>query len=188
MSDMHRLQENLEFVRGAVTRGRVNVGSPALYFLWAAITGVGFSLPEILPEFAAYYWAGAILIGSGLSVWLGRRHTRMVGVVDRDVAHRQGMHWLASGVAISSVLVGVLIGRLRWDVALPPLVSATGLAYLLAGIHLHPPLRWVGVAFLVSGLALWGAPAAHVGIYAGVAIAGSLCVAGSIARRKLASG
>jgi hypothetical protein len=41
---------------------------------------------------------------------------------------------------------------------------------------------------LVSGLALWVAPAAHMGMYAGAAIAGSLCVAGGIARRKLALG
>ena len=188
MSELRDLNENLEFVRGAVARGRVQVGSPAIYFLWAAITGIGFSLPAIAPGLAWQFWVIAGLGGGALSIWLGQRYARSSGIVDRDLARRQGMHWLACGLAMAVILAGFLAGRLQWMVAMPLLVSVAGLAYLLAGIHFYPPLRWAGLLFLLSGMALWWVPGVHMGVFTGIAVASSLCVAGIAARRALRAG
>jgi hypothetical protein len=185
MSELRDLNENLEFVRSAVARARVQVGSPAIYFLWAAICGIGFSLPAIAPGIAWQYWVVAGLGGGGLSIWLGQRHAKASGIVDRELARRHGMHWLACGLAMAVILAGFLAGRLQWEVALPLLVSVSGLAYLLAGIHFYPPLCWAGGLLLVSGMVMWWVPGVHMAVFTGIAMALSLCVAGVTARRAL---
>ena len=188
MSELDQLNQNLDFVRGAVSRARVDVGSPAIYFLWAAIAGIGFSLPLFAPKLALAFWVLAVVGGGSITIWLGQRHARARGVVDRELARRQGLHWLGSGIAMGSVVVGVLAGRLEWVTTLPLLISLAGLAYLLAGIHLHPPLRWVGAIFLAASAVLWWVPGPYVGALTGAAVAIALGVAGLVALHTLREG
>jgi hypothetical protein len=185
MSELHQLNENLDFVRSAVSRARMDVGSPAIYFLWAVIVGIGFSLPLFAPEFASAFWMVAVVGGGAISIWLGQRHARARGVVDRELGRRQGQHWLASSIAMGSVVAGVFAGRLEWAATLPLLISLAGLAYVLAGVHLHPPLRWVGAIFLAASVALWWVPGPYVGVLTGAAVAFALGVGGLVALRSM---
>ena len=72
---------------------------PAIYFLWAAIVLVGFSLPQFAPALAGPFWLAAGIGGGLLSWWLGERDARRSGVMDVELGRRHGMHWILGGVA-----------------------------------------------------------------------------------------
>jgi hypothetical protein len=182
MTDIDNLKDDLAFVRAAIDRGRDDRGTAPSYFLWAAIIGVGFALADFAPRLAWPFWLVAGIGGGIASVWLGHRHGAQRGVQDPAVGRRHGAHWLLTGVAIAVPMTAIWLGRVPAPVAAPMVLATVGLGYSLAGIHLHPPLRWAGYALLAGAVVLlWPIPYAWTAT--GLTVALALALGGVTALR-----
>jgi hypothetical protein len=187
MTDMNNLKDDLAFVRAAIDRGRDDRGTAPSYFLWAAIIGIGFALPDFAPRAAWMFWIVAGLGGGLASVWLGYRYNARRGVQDPAVGRRHGLHWLLSGVAMAVPMAAIWLGRVPAPVAAPMVLSTVGLAYALAGIHLHPPLRWAGFALLGGSVVMLLWPTHYLWTATGLTVALALAIGGIAALRAPAA-
>jgi hypothetical protein len=179
---LDNLKDDLAFVRAAIDRGRDDRGTAPSYFLWAAIIGIGFALADFAPRLAWPFWLVAGIGGGIASVWLGHRYGARRGVQDPAVGRRHGAHWLLSGIAMAVPMAAIWLGRVPAPVAAPMVLSTVGLAYALAGVHLHPPLRWAGYALLAGAVVLlWPIPYAWTAT--GLTVALALALGGITALR-----
>jgi hypothetical protein len=184
---LEHLKDDLAFVRAAVDRGRDDRGTAPSYFLWAVIIGIGFSLPQFWPQAAWAFWLVAGIGGGIASVWLGRRYGLQRGVTDPAAGRRHGLHWLLSGIAVSVPMAAIWLGKVPAPVAAPMVLATIGLGYALAGVHLHPPLRWAGFALLAGAVVMLLWPARHVWTVTGLTVALALVVGGIVALRSPAA-
>jgi hypothetical protein len=127
------------------------------------------------------------VLGGIASVWLGHRYAQQRGVQDPAVGRRHGAHWLLTGVAIAVPMTAIWLGRVPAEVAAPMVLSTVGLGYALAGVHLHPPLRWAGFALLAGALVMLLWPSSHVWTATGLTVALALAVGGAVALRAPAA-
>jgi hypothetical protein len=149
MADLDRVSSDLEFVRAAVKRGAVEAGSPGTYFLWAAITLVGFALNDWRPQASGAYWMVAGPGGAVISYVLGGRWARRVGQASSEIGTLHAIHWAGFMAMILLLVPLVLTGQLT-HAGLPRVILLlVALAYLTAGNYLDRRLRWL--AFVVVG-------------------------------------
>lgn len=150
-----RASEDLEYVRRVVSRSEASGAPRAIWYLWAAIGAVGFSLMDFAPERVPLYWAVAAPAGFALSVWLGWRHGRTLGQVSWREGRAHVLHWAALLVGVF-LLVPLAAGGALPGATLPQailLIVAVG--YFLAGVHLYRPLLWIGLLMAAGYLALF---------------------------------
>jgi hypothetical protein len=93
------------------------------------------------------------------------------------------MHWLASGIAIGIAMLTIATGKVASETGAPLLLALVGQAYLLAGIHIHPPLRWSGAVMLASAAALVWLRIPYLWTGIGLAVAMALAAGGFAAQR-----
>lgn len=170
---------DLGYVREVVRRSERRGMSRTSLFLWAAISAAGFAIVDLAPERAGLYWLVAGIAGFVLSSWLGSRHARATGQESREVGMRHMLHWGGMGVAIFLLLFGAQ----GWDstpqASSHAILLIVALSYWLAGVHLVPALKWMGVVAGGAYLALAfldGFP--YPWTAAGIVIAAGLVVAG----------
>jgi hypothetical protein len=80
-------------------------------------------------------------------------------------------------------MTAIWLGRVPAPVAAPMVLSTVGLAYALAGVHLHPPLRWAGFALLAGAVVMLAWPMPHLWTATGLTVALALVVGGITALR-----
>lgn len=184
MADIEDLKRDLDFVSAAVHRGRRDLGTAPIYFLWAAIILVGFALPDFAPHWAMRFWVVAGIAGSLLSVWLGSRDAKLRGVNDAAKGWREGQHWLAVGVG-GAVLMWVLAsGRVPSREAAALLLLFIGVGYTLAGVHLHAPLRWPGLMMMAASLGVLLLDLPYLWTTTGVLVSTAMTIGGIAALRE----
>ncbi|SFK49956.1 hypothetical protein [Lysobacter sp. cf310] len=178
------LQSNLDYVARAVRHHERSPGVPAIYFLWALLVLIGFCLPDWAPRIAAPYWFFAGIGGGLLSVWLGMRHGRRNGVIDRESGRRYGYHWLVAGVAFLLTGLPIALGRVEIYAGVANFLLIGGTAYALAGVHLDRPILWSGLIMYVAYAAMMLFSPPYAWTFAGIATAASLTWAGMSALRR----
>lgn len=188
MTQTEQLQQDLDYVRTVVRHHEVDLGVPAIYFLWAAVILVGFALPDLAPRLAGRYWVLAGIGGGLLSWWLGARDAKRSGFNDAALGRRHGAHWLLTGLAFLLSALPLITGRGDPAAAVGNFLLITGLSYALAGVHLNRPMLWSGLVMLFSYglLQLFSPP--YTWTITGIVIALSLAWAGVSAQRARASG
>lgn len=150
MTDVNKLQSDLDYISSAVRADATAGGIPALYFLWALLIAVGFSLPDFAPRLAGIYWLVAG-IGGGLFSWyLGARESRRQGIKDCRLGLRYGLHWSLAGAAFLLCFLPLMLGRVSPEMGGANFLLITGIAYGLAGVHLERPLLWCGIVMLLA--------------------------------------
>jgi hypothetical protein len=154
MTHTQKVGEDLGYVR-QVVRGAETGATPAgIYYLWAAIGLAGFALADFAPQHMAPYWAIAGPLGFVVSCWLGWRHGRVTGQESRAEGARYMLHWGGMGVAIALVLALTVSGSLSDEGVGQAIVLIVALSYWLAGVHLVPILKWVGLLAAIGYLAI----------------------------------
>lgn len=170
-----QLQADLGFVREAIERSRSPFSPPGIWYLWATITLVGFSMADFLPERVGLYWLVAVPVGIVCSMTLGIRHSRSVGQINRRAGRRMAFHWIGISVAmlLASMMVplGMMSGRTLGSIAL----LLTSLAYYLAAIHMDRRLLWVALLLALGYIAVLFL-AAYAWTLVGVVVAVALVV------------
>lgn len=159
MDHIEHLENDLHFVRRALsasTRG----GSPsALYFLWAGICLIGFALVDFRASWVPTYWSVAGPLGFVTSATLGWRHARRVGQASSAEGTRHALHWGGVLVAVALAVWLRSRGGLSPEHLHAVILLVLALGYFTGGLHLDRPLLWVGLVmaagFVVVTLGSW---------------------------------
>ena len=177
--------EDLRYVKRALERDERSPFPFSIALLWAVICGIGFPVNDLAPGRAGLFWSVAAPLGFVLSCWLGFRSSRRAGALDRRAGRRWAGHFGALLLAALAVLAGSAFGGLSGAEAGAAMVLLTGLTYLLAGVHLSPPLAWVGGLLLAGyplvfalGLTRWRWTAIGIATAAGLLVVSRLRPAG----------
>lgn len=177
MDHLERLHGDLSFVRDAVDASTQSKSPSALYFVWAVIVAIGFSLIDFGPDVVPEYWVVSGPAGFLISAYLGWRHARRVGQASSADGRRHLLHWGAVLLAIAlAVFLGVS-GALPLGTLNTVILLLLALGYFTAGLHLDRLFLPVGVLMAVGSMVV-----TFVSSYAwtglGIALAVSLTIAG----------
>ncbi len=183
MSPSDSIKQDLQYIANVVRHRDRSPGVPAIYFLWAFIVLVGFSLPDFAPQYAGIFWLFAGIGGGLLSWYLGSRDALKNGVIDAELGRRHGFHWLAGGVAFVGVALPVVVGRADMAAAANSFMLVAALLYTLAGVHLERPLLWSGLVMFAAYAVLVVYNPPHAWTVAGITTATSLLWAGISTQR-----
>jgi hypothetical protein len=182
MADLDRLQEDLGFVRSSVAKAGEHRSGPAVYFMWSVLTLAGFALVDIRPVWVGAYWMIAGPIGGIVSAYLGARHNARLGHINKDVGRRYAWHWGA--FFATTLLMGLMAGRgLSFEAFGSLMLLLLALSYFLAGIHIDPPLRWIGL-LAAGGYVAVLTRAPYAWSIAGLALAVAFVLSGVREARK----
>jgi hypothetical protein len=189
MVNENRLEEDLRYVRSAVARGEGSGNPAAIYFLWAAITLVGFALLDYGPNHSGLFWMFAGPIGGVISGVLGRRAARARGQASENGGRRHWMHWMAMVLAIFLLVPLTATGRIP-PTEMPRLVLLlVAFAYFTGGAYLDPRLRWIAGAVAVCYLMTLAQPQVpHLWTVTAVIVAGSFVACGLVTAAAQRSG
>ena len=177
MDHLERLEGDLSFVRGALDASAQSPSPSVLYFLWAVIVLVGFSLVDFRADLVPAYWAVAAPAGFVASAYLGWRHARRIGQASASGGRRHMLHW---GAVLVAVALAVLLGASR---AMPSgtlqtvILLLLSLGYFTAGLHLDRSFLWVGL-LMAAGSILVTVVSVYAWTAVGITLAVSLTVAG----------
>ena len=149
-----RVEEDLGYVRDLVSRSERDDTPRAIWYLWAAIGGVGFALIDFRPQSVGLFWAVAAPLGFVASMWLGWRHGRALGQESRREGRAHMLHWGGMGGAILLLVFFAARGHLAGEEIAQAILLVVALGYFLAGVHLARPLVWVGLLLAGSFLAV----------------------------------
>ena len=172
-------RRDLGYVRDVVRRSERRAMPGSILFLWAAIAAAGFTIVDLAPRLAGWYWLVASVAGFAASSWMGSRHARAAGQESRETGRRHLLHWGGMLVAIALVPVMAWRGNLDREGVGLVIILLVSLGYWLAGVHLSPSLRWMGGMAAAIYLALSfvdGFP--YPWTAAGLVLAGGLVMAG----------
>ena len=175
--DRDQLKSDLRFVRGVV-EGAERPGSPvAIYFLWAIVGLIGFSLVDFHATWASAYWRIAGPLGFLASAVLGWRHARRSGQVDVAIGRRHLLHW--GGMLTAIFLAGLmpLSGVLPPAALGPAILLILALGHFQAGVHLDRTFIWVGL-LMSAGYVFVIFADAYAWTVVGVVVATALSIAG----------
>jgi hypothetical protein len=171
-------REDLGYVRDVVRRSERRAMPPAILRLWAAISIPGFAIIDVAPERSGLYWLVAGGLGFLLSIWLGGRGQRSAGQESAETGRRHMLHWAGMGVAIFLISFGAEGWGSTPQASSHAILLMVALSYWLAGVHLVPALKWMGVAAGVVYVALafiegfaWPWTAAGIVVAAGLVVA-----------------
>ena len=183
MATNESVRDDLDYIAAALHQEEYRSGVPTIYFLWAAITLVGFSLPDFAPVAAGPYWFVAGIGGGLLSWWLGVRAARSTGFNNKALGRRYGWHWTIAGVGYLLAALPVMVGQVPIATGTSLFLLVGGLVYALAGVHLERPLLWSGLLMLVAYVVMVIFQPPYAWTATGVVIALSLVWAGWTAGR-----
>lgn len=138
-------RRDLGYVREVVERSERRAMPRAILWIWAAISIPGFAIIDVAPERAGLYWLIAGIAGFLLSMWLGGRGQRALGQESAETGRRHMLHWAGMGVAIFLLSFGAKGWGSTPQASSHAILLMVGLSYWLAGVHLVPALKWMGV-------------------------------------------
>lgn len=146
MTDDKTLHDDLSYVRTVLHRAEAGDNPAVIYFLWAAISFIGFAMIDFFPRMTGFYWMIAGPAGGVLSAFLGYRTGRALGQTSRREGRMHGLHWSGLMAAILLLVPLVATGQLAPG-GMPRLILLiVALSYFMAGVHLDRRLLWVGLA------------------------------------------
>lgn len=186
MSNVNEMEQDLRFVSAALHRSRER-GVAAIYFLWAGICIVGFTLTDFSPSHAGLYWSVMAPAGFIASCALGIRAQRRRGEVDAADGWREAAHWGATTV-VAMVVAGALASDMETvGLIFPMLLLVLALGYFLAGVHMDRRLTWLGLLLFVGALVFqWFAIPMRWTVF-GVLFSAALVISGVLAGKQRTS-
>jgi hypothetical protein len=178
MAHTETAREDLAYVASAMRRESCSPGNPSIYFLWAVLVPIGFSLTDFVPQLTGAYWFVAGIGGGLASWWLGARDARRCGINDLALARRCGLHWIIAALGFLLAALPMATGVIEPANGASLFLLVGGLTYALAGIHLERGILPSGILMLAAYVALLLFHPPHLWTIAGIVIAISLAWSG----------
>lgn len=176
----NKAREDLGYVREVVDRAERGLMPRTIWYLWAGIVLVGFTLADLAPGRVGLFWLVAAPTGFLASAWLGRRSARAAGVECRRRAAAHMLHWGGMLVAILLLVPLAATGPLAGEAMGQAILVVVALGYFLAGVHGHRPLMWISL-LVIAGYGLTFLLEAWAWTIAGVLVALGMIVAANAA-------
>jgi len=146
MTDDKQVREDLGYIRSVLNRAEDAENPAIIYFLWAAITFIGFAMIDFRPNLTGFYWMIAGPGGGLLSAYLGWRAGRAVGQTSAREGRDHALHWSGMMVAILLVIPLTVTGALAPNNVERVILLIVALSYFLAGVHLDRRMLLIGIA------------------------------------------
>lgn len=172
-----QLEDDLAFVRRIAEQSDRRRSPAAIYLIWAAISLIGFPMIDHAPQHASLFWAIASPAGAIASFVVGARGARAAGQVSREQGRRHALHWLGMLAAAALASGLVFTGRIDMEAFGPLMLLLIAFGYFLGGVHLDPPLLWIGVLIAVLYVVVLFFVTRGVWTIVGVALAAALSAA-----------
>ncbi len=151
---MTQVEQDLAYVQNVVKEAEDSQGAPrAIFFLWAAIYFVGFSLYDYGARYVGIFWTIAGPGGGAISYWLGHRWAIRAGSASRRLGMRHLLHWAGLMTAIFLALPLLWVGAISADAMAKIVLLIAAFGLFSAGIYLVRPYLWVGIALAFCYLA-----------------------------------
>jgi hypothetical protein len=183
MTDDRQIHDDLNYVRSVLHRAEHTGGSPAtIYFLWAAISFLGFAIIDFASHLTGVYWMIAGPLGGVMSGVLGYRASRAAGQSSRREGRIQAMHWGGVMAAVVLLVPLVVTHAIAIDDFPRFVLLILALFYYTAGVHTDR--RMIPLSVVVVGCYLLTVFVRHVPYLwtlTGAIIAASLAAAGFLA-------
>jgi hypothetical protein len=140
-----KLRTDFEYVRSVVDEAEYDSSPAAIYWLWAAISLVGFPLYDYDPRAGSLFWSFAGPLGGLASFLIGSAWSRRVGRGSARIARYHALHW--AGLLVAIFLAVALASRrdLGSDVAAQMILLVLAFGYYVAGIYLVRRMLWIGL-------------------------------------------
>ena len=183
MPDVEHLKQDLGYVRGLVGKTEADATPPGVYLLWALLIPVGFALTDLAPNRVGLYWLLAAPAGFLLSTYLGARASRQRGQVEHREGTRHVLHWAGMIGALALTVPLSATGALSANGTAQVMLLLLALSFFLAGVHLSPPLLWVGL-LMAAGYLLTFFVTGHVWTTVGLVVSLALLLSALLARRR----
>ena len=157
MTDIDQMQQDLSFVRQAISRrGHRDPCRGKIYLVWAVYSLIGFSLMDLNSNYSNLFFIGGFAVAAYLSRVIGKQTARATGEFDRDLIRRTTLHfwggiWLAMA---ASVGMQILVPGLRGFAGGQLCVVLIGLVYFLAGVHFDGYFLILGPIVMVGAFAV----------------------------------
>ncbi len=177
MSDVNRIQEDMGYVREVIERSEGGRGPSSIYYLWAAITLVGFSLADVAGPQVGLFWLVAGPLGGWLTYRLAKRANTRQGRLNRREGQRHALHWNAMMVTIMLAIVPVATGTMNPEALSPLILLIVAFSYFLAGVHLDRTVGWISI-LMIGGYFLVLFVPTYPWTITGVAVAAGLAISG----------
>ena len=187
MTESNQLANDLRFVREAVEEHHQQQGRPkSIIIMWAVYVLIGYSLIDLHPAWAGWFFMIGGWGGGMISWWVGRRFMKSTGQINRRLERRTLLHWFVGFLLIFASLTGLAMehAALRGPLGSQCIVLMIGLIYFTYGIHVPAAryLIWAGPILMLGGVLVGLVP--HYGWTAlGVLIA-AMILSGLLVRPK----
>lgn len=150
MEDKVALQDDLRFIRGAVSQHETQNGSPAVGLVWGVATMLGYPLLDWRPEYEGLYWMVAGPLGGFLCWWLARKQAHAVGEDRRRESRKWMLHWIVT-IGASFLTFPLIATGLIQPAAVGPLILIfVTLGLAMGAVHSVPRLGWYALTLLVG--------------------------------------
>jgi len=154
MTDIKQIHDDLKFVREAVDRhDRQPPRALTIYWVWAVYVLVGYTLIDLSPRSANWFFLIGGIAGAIISAIIGRRASQQAGEIARADGRREGLHWILGVLlAIASTIALAIVLKLPGQIAGQLVVVMIGLVYFLAGVHFDRNFLWLGPILMAGGV------------------------------------
>jgi hypothetical protein len=186
MTDIKQMHDDLKFVREAVDRhDRQPPRAITIYWVWAVYVLVGYTLIDISPRTANWFFMIGGIAGGIISAIIGRRASQQAGEIERAQGRREALHWiLGILLAIAGTIALAIVLKLPGQAAGQLVAVMIGLVYFLAGVHFDRNFLWLGPILMAGGIVVGMVPR-YGWTSLGIIIALGLVVPTLLPRRSL---
>ncbi len=155
MSRMEKVESDLSYVLSIVDRTDGKGSPPAIYFLWAVISAIGFGLYDLRPDAVPLFWTIAGPVGGVVSFILGWQWSRRQGQTSARIGRYHALHWCAMMAAIFMLVPLRVTGLMDGEGLMRAILVVLALGYFIAGIYLVRGFLWIGVVMMAGHVALF---------------------------------
>jgi hypothetical protein len=153
--NQQQTESDLRYVREVVQRAEDPRSPPSIYYFWAIVTLVGFSIVDYKPEYAGRFWMIAGPGGWLVTALLARSWSRKNGEMNFKLGARYGAHWAGLLGGIFLLLLGAVKGGWEMETAGQFILLILAMSYFFAGIHLDRPLIWISLIMAIGYVVLF---------------------------------